>query len=251
MTGTRAPLARRAPVAKIGAVLILSIAVLTSRDPLALGLVIGVSLLLSPFFGIAPWTLLRRAWPALLGAATVIFSLALFAADRSGDVLLHVGPLLITTTVLDNAVSLALRLIAVALPSVLVFSTTDPTDLADSLMQHAKAPPRFAIGALAAFRLVGLFSDEWRLIAMARRARGIDAGLNPIARLRTFASTAFTLLVSAIRRGTRLATAMDARGFDAGLPRSVARPMPFSRSDWLFLAAGTVLAAAVALITHR
>lgn len=246
-----APLARRAPVAKIGALVILSVAVLTSRNQLALGVVIILSLLLAPLFGMAPWTLLRRSWPALVGAATAVISLALFAADRSGAVLLHIGPFLVTTTVLDNAISLAMRLIAVALPSVLVFSTTDPTDLADSLMQHAKASPRFAIGALAAFRLVSLFGDEWRMIAMARRARGIDAGLNPVARLRLFAGTAFALLVGAIRRGTRLAVAMDARGFDAGLPRSIARPMRFDWADWLMIAAGVALATVVFILGHR
>lgn len=54
------------------------------------------------------------------------------------------------------------------------------------------------------------------MISMARRARGIDAGRNPLTRLRLFGSTAFTLLVGAIRRGTRLAVAMDAR---ASTPR--------------------------------
>ena len=57
------------------------------------------------------------------------------------------------------------------------------------------------------------------MLTLARRARGVDAGRNPVARLRLFASTAFALLVGAIRRGTRLAVAMDARGFDSGVPR--------------------------------
>ena len=35
--------------------------------------------------------------------------------------------------------------------------------------------------------------------------------------VRLFAGTVFTLLVGAVRRGTRLAVAMDARGFDAVL----------------------------------
>jgi hypothetical protein len=74
-----------------------------------------------------------------------------------------------------------------------VFATTDPTDLADALVQNAKAPARFAIGALAAMRLLPLLGAEWQALALARRARGIDAGHNPIARLRLFGSTAFAL----------------------------------------------------------
>jgi len=47
----------------------------------------------------------------------------------------------------------------------------------------------------------------------------------------------FALLVSAIRHASRLATAMDARGFAAGTTRSVARPPRVRRSDVLLLAA--------------
>jgi len=238
-------LAHRAPVAKLGAALLLSLAALTTLDSVVLGGLVALTLVVTPFFGLTPLGLLRRAWPALLGAASVVISLSLFAADRSGSVLLDFGPFLVTTSVLSLSLSYALRLLALALPSVLMYATTDPTDLADSLIQHAKAPPRFAIGALAAFRLVGLLTEEWRLISMARRARGIDAGGNPLRWLRLFAGTAFGLLVGAIRRGTRLAQAMDARGFDSGAPRSVARPSSFTAGDWALLGAALLLAALV------
>ena len=126
----------------------------------------------------------------------------------------------------------------------MVVASTDPTDLADSLIQHARVPARSAIGALAAFRLVPLLADEWELLTMARRARGVDAGRNPVAHVRLFASTMFALLVGAIRRGTRLAIAMDARGFDAGLPRTVARPVRYTAADTAVIVGGLAIAAA-------
>ncbi|WP_308167859.1 energy-coupling factor transporter transmembrane component T family protein [Catellatospora tritici] len=251
VTGRWAPLARRTPVAKILALALFTTAALFTRDLVALVFALAVTLLAAPLFGITPWGLLRRGWPALFAAATVVLSLTLFAADRSGTVLLHFGPFLVTTTVLQNATTLALRLLAIALPSILVFSTTDPTDLADSLTQHARVPARFAIGALAAFRLVGLLGEEWRTIAMARRARGLDAGGNPVRWVRVFAGTGFGLLVAAIRRGTRLAVAMDARGFDSGMPRGLARPMPWRPGDWLLVLAGAVLAVMIQYLAHR
>ena len=119
----------------------------------------------------------------------------------------------------------------------LAFATTDPTDLADSLVQQARVPARFAVGALAAWRLVPLLATDWEAMTFARRARGIDAGWSPVARLRMFAGTTFALLVGAIRRGTRLAAAMDARGFDSGLPRTVARPQVFGPADAVLVAA--------------
>jgi energy-coupling factor transport system permease protein len=162
----------------------------------------------------------------------------------------------VTAGVLASALALGLRVFAIALPGVVVLATTDPTDLADSLVQQLRAPPRFAIGALAAFRLLPLLGDEWEMLVLARRARGVAAGRNPVTRLRLFAATAFALLVGAIRRGTRLAVAMDARGFASGRPRTVARPQHFGRADTALILgaaalAGGVLATSVALGAFR
>jgi len=244
----RAPLGRRNPVAKVAAALVLTIALLWTLDPITPALALAVELACVPLFGLRYGVLLRRSWPLLVAALGVTLSLVLFAADRTGATVLALGPVTVTTGVLRSALALSLRLVAVALPGVLVFATTDPTDLADALVQNLKAPPRFAIGALAAFRLLPLLGDEWETLTLARRARGVDAGRNPVAHLRLFASTGFALLVSAIRRGTRLATAMDARGFDSGVPRTVARPQPFRTPDAvLVLSAGALAAALLAL----
>ncbi|GAA0399457.1 energy-coupling factor transporter transmembrane component T [Micromonospora gifhornensis] len=244
-----APLARRNPVAKLAAALLFAFPLLATLDPVAPAIALAVELAVLPLFGLRYRVLLRRAWPLLLAAGGVLVTLVLFAADRSGRVLLDAGPIMVTSSVLLTALGLVLRLFAVALPGVIVFATTDPTDLADALVQNAKAPARFAIGALAAFRLLPLLSQEWQMIAMARRARGVDAGRNPVAKLRLFASTAFTLLVGAIRRGTRLAVAMDARGFDSTTPRTFARHQPFSTADWLLLICAPALAATALTIS--
>ncbi|MFG2168425.1 energy-coupling factor transporter transmembrane component T family protein [Micromonospora chersina] len=244
-----APLARRNPVAKLAAALVFTLILVATLDPVAPAIAIAVELAVLPLFGVRYGVLARRAWPLLAGAGGILVTLVLFAADRSGRVLVEAGPVLVTEGVLVTALGLVLRMLAVALPGILVFATTDPTDLADALIQNAKAPARFAIGALAAFRLVPLLEEEWRMISMARRARGVDAGRNPIARLRLFGSTAFALLVGAIRRGTRLAVAMDARGFDAGTPRTVARRQCFTRADTLLVVAAGALAAAALTVS--
>ncbi|MGC4808541.1 energy-coupling factor transporter transmembrane component T family protein [Micromonospora sp. DT233] len=251
-----APLARRNPVAKVAAALVFSFTLLATLDPVAPAIALGVELAVLPLFGIRYRVLARRALPLLFSAVGIVVTLVLFAADRSGRVLLEAGPVLVTSGVLLTALGLALRVLAVALPGIIVFATTDPTDLADALIQNARAPARFAIGALAAFRLVPLLGQEWQMISMARRARGVDAGRNPVARLRLFVSTAFALLVGAIRRGTRLAVAMDARGFDSGTPRTVARRQHFRVADGVLVAgaaalAGVALTVSVVLGTFR
>jgi energy-coupling factor transport system permease protein len=230
-----APLARRNPVAKVGAALLFTMPLIATMDPFTPAAALAVELLALPFFGVRPGVLARRAAPLLLAAAGILVTMVLFAADRGGELLVTLGPVDVTTGVLSTAGALALRIFAVALPGIVVFATTDPTDLADALVQNAKAPARFAIGALAAFRLVPLLGEEWRSLTLARRARGVDAGRNPFAKVRLFMSTAFALLVGALRRGVRLAVAMDARGFDAETPRTYARRQYFTPADTALL----------------
>lgn len=248
MTRSDAVLARRNPVAKLAASLLLTLALLSTLDPLAPAVAIAVELAVVPLFGLSYRHLLRRAGPLLVAGAGIVISLMFFAAEREGAVLFGIGPFVVTTGVLASAGALTLRLFAVALPAIIVLATTDPTDLADALIQNVRAPARFAIGALAAFRLLPLLGAEWRSLSLARRARGLDAGRNPFVALRLFASTTFALLVAAIRRGTRLAMAMDARGFDSGVTRTMARVQRFGLADWALIVAGAAVGAgAVAL----
>jgi energy-coupling factor transport system permease protein len=238
-----APLARRNPVAKLGAALLFSLPLIATLDPLTPAIGVAIELAVLPLFGVGYRAVARRAWPLTLAAAGVVVAMVLFAASRTGDLLFALGPFDITTGVVSSALGLVLRIFAVALPGIIVFATTDPTDLADALVQNAKAPDRFAIGALAAFRLVPLLGQEWQMLSLARRARGIDAGRNPLAALRLFGSTAFALLVGALRRGGRLAVAMDARGFDSGQPRTYARRQVFTGADAALLAGAALLSA--------
>ncbi|MEV6346578.1 energy-coupling factor transporter transmembrane component T [Actinoplanes sp. NPDC051851] len=237
------PLARRNPVAKLGAALLFALPLIATVDPLTPALALAVELTVIPFSGVRPSLLARRAWPLLIAAAGVLISMLLFAADRGGDLLATAGPFDVTTGVLSGAAGLTLRIFAVALPGILVLATTDPTDLADALVQNARLPERFAIGALAAFRLLPLLGQEWQTLSLARRARGLAPGP------RLFLTTAFALLVGALRRGVRLAVAMDARGFDAGTPRTHARLQRFTTADGALLIAAVLLSAGILTTT--
>ncbi|CAM3147908.1 energy-coupling factor transporter transmembrane component T family protein [Stackebrandtia soli] len=251
-----ARIARYNPVAKVTALLIWGLTAMAATDWLTPALLLTALAVIVPLSGVDARALLSRSRFLWLAAAMVSFVNTVFAAERTGAVILDVGPILIAEDNLTAGLSLGIRLLAIAIPSILVFGTTDPTDLADSLIQQWRVSPRFAIGALAALRMLPLLADEWRMITAARRARGVDAGRNPIRRARLFASTMFALLVGAIRRGTRLAVAMDARGFDSDLPRSVARPQRWRGRDWVLVCAITALAVAItvggiALGTYR
>jgi energy-coupling factor transport system permease protein len=247
-----APLARRNPVAKLAAGLALTLGLFATLDPVTPAIAIAGELAAVPLFGLRYRDLIRRGWPIAVAALGVLLSLVLFAADRSGPVLVSLGPLSVTGSILYTALGLALRVFAISIPGVLIFATTDPTDLADALVQNVRVPARFAIGTLAAFRLLPLLGQEWQQLRLARRARGVDAGRNPFAAARIFASMTFGLLVGAIRRGTRLASAMDARGFDSGVKRTSARIQRFRLADAALVAGAIGLAVlALAISIHQ
>ena len=108
----------------------------------------------------------------------------IFAAEQLGPTAIAVGPIRIGAETLANGGGLALRLMAIALAGILATATSDPTEMADALIQQARVSPRYAIGVLAALRLLPLMAQEWQTIGMARRARGVEAGRSPVAAVR-------------------------------------------------------------------
>jgi energy-coupling factor transport system permease protein len=230
------PLSAINPVAQLSAIAVLTVVLLVSGDLVTPGVVLGAELALLPAAGLTtPGEVLRRTWPLLLSAAGVAWVNVAFGALDGADAWL-------------SGATWGVRVIALALPGILLVAATDPGRLADALTIHWRVPTRFAYGALAALRLVPLLATEWETIRLARRARGVDAGWNPVARVRLFGSTAFALLVGAIRRGTRLATAMDARGFDSGIARTNARGSVLHPCDaWFVAGTAAVCTAAVTL----
>jgi len=234
-------LARANPVAKLGAAALILAALFVSVDLVTASIVVAGVLASVALAGLPVRTLLARTWPILLAALSVGLLNVLFAGDVRGDVLLRVGPLTIGSGNLSSGIGLGLRLLGIAGAGVLALVTTEPTRLADALQQQLRLPARFAIGALAAVRLLPILAAEWQTLSLARRARGVSAGRSPVAGIRIWLGQLLALLVGAVRRGTRLATAMEARGFGARPCRGVARPQQLRAADWWLLAAAATL----------
>jgi energy-coupling factor transport system permease protein len=244
-----APLARANPLAKLLAALVLLVVLFASLDALTAAIILAALVALLPVSGLSAGALLGRAWiVGLLAVAIAAFNV-LFAAEQLGPTLIAAGPVRIGAETLANGVGLALRLLAIALAGILATATSDPTDTADALIQQAHVSPRFAIGVLAALRLLPMLARDGQVIAMARRARGIDAGGSPLAALRLLGSRLIGLLVAAIRRASRMALAMEARGFGATPCRTVARPQRMRVADWAWVLAAAALGAVAVSIS--
>ncbi|GAA5146496.1 energy-coupling factor transporter transmembrane component T [Microbacterium pseudoresistens] len=239
------------PVTRIVLALVLSIPLFASIDVVSGLVAIGLQLLCVPLTGLSVGTVLRRLALLLAIAPVAGISMLLYAAPE-GRVLWSFGFATISEGSIQLAIAVSVRVIALGLPTILLFGRTDPTELADALAQVAHLPSRFVLGVLAGTRMLGLFVDDWRTMILARRARGVgDRGV-----IRRFLSMSFVLLVFAVRRGTKLAMAMEARGFGSDIPRTWSRPSRLSWRDAVALAGGLAimalaLAAAVAAGTFR
>ncbi|MDP9999308.1 energy-coupling factor transporter transmembrane component T family protein [Pseudarthrobacter sulfonivorans] len=245
LRGNQALLTRANPLAKFGSVFLITLVLALSIDWVSASVALAAELALFPLAGLTLRLLWQRGWPLILAAAIGGWSTAIVAAD-SGAVLLDVGIWSISEGSLQLGLGFMLRGLAIALPAILLMTCTDPTDLADALAQKARLPHRFVLGTLAAMRLVGLLAEEWQTIGMARRARGVGSHGSPLQRLRATLGQSFGLLVQAIRRASRLAVTMEARGFGTG-QRTWARESTYSLLDvWVVLGGVLIAAAAVA-----
>lgn len=224
------PIVSRSALAKLGGALALSVPLVLTVDLVSatIGLLLGLGIIVNS--ALTPREFFVRTLPIWIAAPSVFITVSLYGVAR-GDVLFEWGVIRISEGSLELAVASAVRLFAVGLPSIAMFATIDPTDLADGLIQRLHLSPRFVMGALAAMRLLGLLANDARSLALARRARGVaDHG-----RIRRFFGAAFALFVLAIRRGTTLSTAMEARGFGMPVRRTHARVATFDGRDLLLI----------------
>lgn len=234
----RGPVAPRSALAKLAAALLIAVPLVLSIDVVSasVALLLEIPLLLAAGLGAREfWTRTAVLWIAApLSAVTI----ALYGAT-SGTVHVEWLVMRVSDGSLTLAAATAVRVLAIGLPAVVLFVTVDPTDLADDLAQRVRLPARFVVGALAGMRMLGLLVEDWRALALARRARGVaDQG-----RVRRTLGMAFALLVLAIRRGSSLATAMEARGFGGRGSRTWARESVWTRRDTALILVATVIPA--------
>ncbi len=239
------------PVARILSLVVFSTPLLLSVDVVSAAVALAITLLLAPVLGVSWVVLAKRSVPILLAAPISGISMALYGRPEGKEyfsfLFAHV-----TDNSLELALAIMVRVLAIGLPVIVLLGRIDPTELGDALSQNLKFPSRFVIGAVAGARLVSLFRTDWHYLTLSRRARGLDGNR----RIRRLLSMTFSLLVLALRRGSKLATAMEARGFGRYPQRTWARPARWGWSETLlvfgaFLCSGVSLAAAIAVGSFR
>lgn len=241
------PLGRASPLVKLAIALVWLVGLALTLHPvpplILAAVAFGAGVVLG---GIRPDHLLRAVTPLWLAAAGIATFNAVFSVsnvDPSAVELLTIGPVRLTSQAVANGLALGLRVVAIGCVGAVFALTTDTTRLADSLVQQARVPERFAYGALAAYGAIPRFGEDLATLRQARRIRGLRGSWHP--------RLLVGLLVLAIRHGDRMALSMDSRGFGSG-PRTAYRLVHWQSLDaYLALGSAIVLAGALWLGAAR
>jgi energy-coupling factor transport system ATP-binding protein len=172
-----------------------------------------------------------RLIPALLGGLSVGWSTWLLGGQ---DV--------------DTALSAAMRMLVIVVPSAITLAFIDPDDLADHLGQRLHLPPRPVVALGAALQRIQSFGAAWTEVGWARRLRGQGVSWrHPRTVIAHLWSSTLGMLLRSLGSAATLAVAMDARGFASAGRRTWATRAPWHVADTIVVLLGLVPLAVVLL----
>ena len=169
---------------------------------------------------------------------TVIFNLLL---TKTGTVIFEIWIFKITDEGLRTAGYMTIRLIYLILGSSLMTFTTTPNALTDGIekllwpLRTIKVPVHeIAMMMSIALRFIPILLEETDKIMKAQIARGADLESgNMIQRAKAMIPILVPLFVSAFRRATDLAMAMEARCYRGGEGRTKMKPLVYQKKDYM------------------
>ena len=167
---------------------------------------------------------------------SVFFNLILTSGDH---VLLQIWKITITMEGVRAAIFMAIRLILLIIGSSMMTYTTTPNQLTDAMekslgfLKKVGIPVHeLAMMMSIALRFIPILVDETDKIMKAQLARGanLEEG-NFLQRAKAMVPILVPLFVSAFRRATDLAMAMEARCYAGGEGRTKMKPLRYTKKD--------------------
>ena len=201
-----------------------------------------------------PFSYMVRGLKGILVLLLISVSFNLFLTN--GTVLFEIGFLKVTREGLRTAAFMALRLIYLVLGSTVMTLTTTPNALTDGMekglgfLKVLHVPVHeIAMMMSIALRFIPILIEETDKIMKAQMARGADFETgNILQKARAMVPLLVPLFVSAFRRATDLAMAMEARCYHGGEGRTRMKPLKYSGADRIaYLVLLLYLAATIAL----
>lgn len=182
-------------------------------------------------------SLVRGLKPVLF---IIVFTGLLNLLFTPGDhYLVEWGFLRISDTGVRNAVFMVIRIMLLIMGTFLLTYTTSPIRLTDALEQLMGGLKRFHVPVhelsmmmSIALRFIPILIEETDKIMKAQMARGADfESGNLIQRAKAMVPLLVPLFISAFRRATDLAMAMEARCYRGGEGRTKMKPLRYEKRD--------------------
>lgn len=179
--------------------------------------------------------------PFTIAAFGYLWTTLVFGNSSGGVVIWTLGSHEFTDQQLNLALSLALRVLAFSMLSLMFAFTTDPVSFVLSLMQQLNLSPKLAYSVLVGYHFLPLIKDEFLQIKQVHEMRARKPSQKKPHRLTSFFRLLIPTLAGAVRKAERAAFAMEARGFTGEPRNSYFRPILIKRSDFLFSSLVTLL----------
>lgn len=201
-----------------------------------------------------PFRFIVRGLKAIVVLLLISVSFNLFLTD--GEVLIKLGFLKITREGVETAAFMAVRLIYLVIGSSLMTLTTTQNELTDGMEKGLGFLKRFhmpvhevSMMMSIALRFIPILVEETDKIMKAQMARGADfESGNLIQKAKAMVPLLVPLFISAFRRATDLAMAMEARCYRGGEGRTKMKPLKYASRDKIAYAVFAVYAALVFIL---
>lgn len=186
-----------------------------------------------------PFSFMVRGLKAIF--TILLFSVVLNMFFIPGTVILDFGFCDITKEGVQTAVFIAIRLVFLILGSSLMTLTTTPNQLTDGMeklmgpLNLIKVPVHeIAMMMSIALRFIPILTEELDKIMKAQMARGADFDQgNLLQKVKSVIPVLVPLFVSAVRRATDLAMAMESRCYHGGEGRTKMKPLVYKKQDYM------------------
>ncbi len=201
-----------------------------------------------------PFSYIVRGLKAVIILLLISASFNIFFTD--GEVLWKVGFVRITKEGLRMAFFMAMRLSMLIMGSSLMTFTTTPNQLTDGMetglgfLKKIHVPVHeLAMIMSIALRFIPILVDETDKIMKAQMARGADfESGNLMTRVKSMIPILVPLFISAFRRASDLALAMEARCYQGGDGRTKMKPLKYEGRDGMIYLVLLIYLAAMILI---
>jgi energy-coupling factor transport system permease protein len=184
-------------------------------------------------------------WKALLPTMLLIALLWLLLYPGQPPLLVSVWIVHISAASLAQALTIALRLVALASALMLWLSSTDQTALVRGLVALG-LPYAGGLTLAMALRYLPTMASALHMVSDAQQARALDLhSRNPLVRARRYVPIIVAMLITAVRTAENLSRALESRAYASSPRRTYLRSLAYGAADWAWTVGMVVVTGAV------